>query len=101
MDLVKELQDTPTTQTFQVSKTSHPCYPNAGNEVIYIQHRNCIKPCHSCRSTISFKNLDAAKKSLKILIKQLDHLKTKDIDEPHKFIITPDCKLYCAKEIYL
>ena len=46
----------------------------------------------------TFENLNSAKKSLKILLKQLDQLKTK---EKHTFIITPDCKLYSAKEIYL
>ena len=99
MSLEDELQNTPTNQTFQVSKTSHHCHPYAGNEAIYIEHSTCIGPCHTGRGTISFENLDAAKKSLKILIKQLDHLKTKDIDDPHKFIITPECKLHSAERI--
>ena len=99
LEKIEELQNTPTNQTFQVSKTSHRCHPNAGNESIYIEHSTCIGPYHSCRGTISFENLDAAKKSLKILIKQLDHLKTKDIDDPHKFIITPECKLHSAERI--
>ena len=98
MDLVEKLQDTPTNQTFQVSKTSHHCHPYAGNEAIYIEQSTCIKPYHVSRSVMTFENLNAAKKSLKILLKQLDQLKTK---EKHTFIITPDCKLYSAKEIYL
>ena len=98
MDLVEELQQSPTNQTFQVSKTSHHCHPYAGNEAIYIEQSTCIKPYHVSRSVMTFENLNAAKKSLKILLKQLDQLKTK---EKHTFIITPDCKLYSAKEIYL
>jgi len=97
MDLLEELQDTPTTQTFQISKTyHHTAHPNAGNESIYIEHSTCIEPCHVSRSVITFENLNAAKKSLKILLKQLDQLKTK---EKHTFIITPDCKLHSAERI--
>ena len=96
MSLEDELQNLPTNQTFQVSKTYHHCHPNAGDDAIYIERSNCIEPHHTCRSTISFENLDAAKKSLKILIKQLDHLKTKGT---HKFIITPECKLHSAERI--
>lgn len=99
MSLEDELQNLPTNQTFQVSKTSHHCHPYAGNEAIYIEQSTCIKPYHVSRSVMTFENLDAAKKSLKILIKQLDHLKTKDIDDPHKFIITPECKLHSAERI--
>ena len=99
MDLLEELQDTPTTQTFQISKTyHHTAHPNAGNNAIYIEQSTCIEPYHVSRSVMTFENLNAAKKSLKILLKQLDQLKTK---EKHTFIITPDCKLYSAKEIYL
>ena len=99
MDLVEELQQSPTNQTFQVSKTSHyTAHPNAGNNAIYIEQATCIEPYHVSRSVMTFENLNAAKKSLKILLKQLDQLKTK---EKHTFIITPDCKLYSAKEIYL
>ena len=96
---VEELQQSPTNQTFKISKTfHHTAHPNAGNESIYIEHSTCVEPFHSCRSVITFENLNTAKKSLKILLKQLDQLKTK---EEHTFIITPDCKLYSAKEIYL
>ena len=96
MSLEDELQNLPTNQTFQVSKTYHHCHPNAGDDAIYIEHSNCIEPYHTSRGTISFENLNAAKKSLKILIKQLDHLKTKGA---HRFIITPECKLHSAERI--
>ena len=96
MSLEDELQNLPTNQTFQVSKTSHHCHPYAGNEAIYIEQSTCIKPYHVSRSVMTFENLDAAKKSLKILIKQLDHLKTKGA---HRFIITPECKLHSAERI--
>ena len=99
MSLEDDLQQIPTNQTFQVSKTSHyTAHPNAGNESIYIEQSTCIEPYHVSRSVMTFENLNAAKKSLKILLKQLDQIKTK---EKHTFIITPDCKLYSAKEIYL
>ena len=97
MDLVEELQQSPTNQTFQVSKTSHyTAHPNAGNNAIYIEQSTCISPYHTSRAVLSFENLNAAKKSLKILLKQLDQLKTK---EKHTFIITPDCKLHSAERI--
>ena len=96
MSLEDDLQQIPTNQTFQVSKTSHHCHPNAGDNAIYIEQSTCIGPCHTSRGVISFENLNDAKKSLKILTKQLDHLKTKG---KHKFIITADCKLHSAERI--
>ena len=97
MSLEDELQNLPTNQTFQVSKTSHyTAHPNAGNESIYIEQSTCIGPCHTSRAVLSFENLNDAKKSLKILTKQLDHLKIKGT---HKFIITPECKLHSAERI--
>ena len=96
MSLEDELQNLPTNQTFLVSKQRHHCHPNAGDNAIYIEQSTCIGPYHTSRAVLSFKNLNDAKKSLKILTKQLDHLKTKGT---HKFIITPECKLHSAEKI--
>ena len=90
------LQRVPKTQTFRVTKGFHHCHPNSGYGAIYIEHSNCIEPYSSSSGCISFESLDAAKKSLKILLKQLQCLENQ---RTHKFIITADCKLYLSDDI--
>jgi len=92
------LQRIPKTQTFRVTEGFHHCHPDSyvAKNAIYIEQASTIKSHHVSSGCISFDNLDAAKKSLKILLKQLQRLENQ---RTHAFIITEDCKLYLSDDI--
>ena len=89
-----DLQNTSKTQSIRVSKTTHHAHPDS-DESIYIEQEICYAPYFTSRGVITFENLTNAKKSLKIILKQLEELTNQNT---HKFLIL-NSKLHLADHI--